>query len=250
METTIKVFLCHAKEDEEKVLEVYEFLTKYGIKPWMDKKNLLPGQQWELEITKAIKDADFVLLFFSNVSVTKCGFVQKEFKLALNVFDEMPSGQIFLVPVRLDNCEIPERFKELQYCDLFDEDGFEKILQAIRPLKLDSEDVWQLSFGADFAEILIKFAMAGEGAHRARDILNITQYTVWKKLMHWDFVESSKMGFGKITERGRKFLRGEIDIPVRLDIRDNNAVNQSHERVGIKDFYPNIKFDDKVLIAK
>jgi len=44
MEMANQVFLCHAKEDEEKVLEVYEFLKKYGIKPWMDKKNLLPGQ--------------------------------------------------------------------------------------------------------------------------------------------------------------------------------------------------------------
>ncbi len=233
-----QVFLCHAKEDEAKVLAIYERLKQHGIKLWMDKKDLLPGQQWELEIAKAIRESDFVLLFFSRTSISKRGYVQKEFRIALDVYDQIPEGRIFLVPVRLDDCEIPERFKELQYCDLFDEDSFDKILRAIQPFDLNSEDVWQLSFNLDFADILLKFAVAGEGIYRAREILSLTQYTVWKKLIHWGFVDSPKKGFGRITERGRKFLRGEIDIPVKLDIRNNNVVNQSRERVSINHYYP------------
>lgn len=72
------------------------------------------------------------MIFFSKISVAKRGYVQKEFKLALEVLDEIPEGQIFLIPVRLDNCQVPDRFHNLHYCDLFEEDGFEQIVKAIK----------------------------------------------------------------------------------------------------------------------
>ena len=87
-----KVFLCHASEDKTSVLEVYNRLQAEGLKPWLDKKDLLPGQVWSREIPKAIKKSDFVLIFFSSTSVTKRGYVQKEFNLALEVLDQMPDG--------------------------------------------------------------------------------------------------------------------------------------------------------------
>jgi len=132
MKKTTQIFLCHASEDKDKVLEIYRRLKDLGFKPWIDKEDLLPGQKWEIEIPKAIKESDHVLVFFSNTSISKRGYVQKEFELALDVLDLIPEGQIFIVPIRLDNCEIPDRFKHLQYCDLFEDNGFDKVLKAIK----------------------------------------------------------------------------------------------------------------------
>ncbi|MBI2371095.1 MAG: toll/interleukin-1 receptor domain-containing protein [Deltaproteobacteria bacterium] len=98
----------------------------------MDKEDLLPGQWWEQEIRKALKGSEFVIIFLSTASVAKRGYVQKEFKLALDVLNEMPVGTIYVIPVRLDDCEVPDQFRPLQWCDLFEEGGFERILQAIR----------------------------------------------------------------------------------------------------------------------
>ena len=58
----------------------------------------------EVEIPKAIRASDYILIFLSKTSVAKRGYVQKEFKLALEVLREIPEGTIYAIPVRLDEC--------------------------------------------------------------------------------------------------------------------------------------------------
>ena len=50
----LKVFLCHAHADRDRAL--YSRLTKDGVDAWLDKAKLLPGQDWELEIRKAVRE--------------------------------------------------------------------------------------------------------------------------------------------------------------------------------------------------
>jgi len=126
-----QVFLCHASEDKDKVLDFCNILIKRGYKPWVDKKDLLPGQYWDVEIQKAIKRSNFMIIFLSKYSVSKRGYVQKEFKMGLETLKEVPSGQIFIIPVRLDNCEIPYEFKSLHCVDLFRKDGVEAVIKSL-----------------------------------------------------------------------------------------------------------------------
>ena len=56
----LKVFLCHAHiiplwdADRDPVRALYTRLTQDGVDAWLDKEKLLPGQDWELEIRKAV----------------------------------------------------------------------------------------------------------------------------------------------------------------------------------------------------
>jgi hypothetical protein len=52
--------------------------------------------------------------------------------MGLDVLDQMPEGEIYLIPVRLEKCEIPMRLSSRQWVDLFALRGFEKLLKAIR----------------------------------------------------------------------------------------------------------------------
>jgi DNA-binding NarL/FixJ family response regulator len=126
-----QIFLCHASEDKAAVVAIYDQLKTMGYKPWLDKKDLLPGQRWRVEIPKAIRASDFVVIFLSKTSVAKRGYVQKEFKLALEVLDEMPEDAIYLIPVRLDDCPIPRLFAELQWCNLYEDGGFSTLLRSL-----------------------------------------------------------------------------------------------------------------------
>jgi len=56
----------------------------------LDKKNLLPGQTWNLKIRKAIKNSRYFIALFSSTSVQKRGYIQKEFRFALDLLDEFP----------------------------------------------------------------------------------------------------------------------------------------------------------------
>src|SRR5438094_451064 len=116
-----KIFLCHASEDRPKVREVYQHLMKELFEPWLDEEDLLPGQLWEQEIPKALKSSDFILIFFSRNSVAKKDFVQHEFKLAVDAWRDIPEGRIHTIPVRVDNCDIPEQFRQFHWVNLFDE---------------------------------------------------------------------------------------------------------------------------------
>ena len=57
----IQIFLAHAKEDEAQVLDLYERLRSRGYRPWLDKKDLLPGQNWRRAIAKAIKASELFI---------------------------------------------------------------------------------------------------------------------------------------------------------------------------------------------
>lgn len=126
-----RIFLCHASEDKKDVIGIYHKLVERGLNPWLDKIDLLPGQEWDKEIKRALKNSQFIIIFFSNYSVSKRGYVQREFKLALDTLQTIPEGQIFIIPVRIDDCVIPDSFSHIQYVDLFEKGGLEKVLYSI-----------------------------------------------------------------------------------------------------------------------
>ena len=105
-----------------------------GILHPEDKEQAPSGSTWEKEIGEAIRSSRFFLLLLSQKSTTKKGFYQKEIRLALEVLDEFPDSQIFLIPVRLDGCE-PHvaRLNSIQRVDLFPdwESGIASILRTI-----------------------------------------------------------------------------------------------------------------------
>ena len=49
-----QVFLSYARPDEEEVAKLYQELSDAGFKPWMDTKDILPGENWRLSIHRAI----------------------------------------------------------------------------------------------------------------------------------------------------------------------------------------------------
>lgn len=126
-----RVFLCYAKEDQARAEDLYELIKKNGHQPWMDKKDLLPGQEWEQEIELAIRNSDLFVACLSKASVSKRGFVQKEVRFALDVLGQIPPGQIFLIPVRLERCDVPAPLSSLHWVDLDVPGGVESLLKAI-----------------------------------------------------------------------------------------------------------------------
>jgi hypothetical protein len=111
------VFLSHAKEDKAKVKKLCMQLREDGFDPWLDEERLLPGHDWGLEIEKAQRISDVILLCFSNRSISKSGYVQREFKQAMEIGKEKPEGVIFVIPVRLDKCDVPFFIQKIQWVD-------------------------------------------------------------------------------------------------------------------------------------
>lgn len=135
----LRIFLAHAKEDEPAVIRLYQQLKAKGYHPWLDKEDLLPGQSWRAEISKAIKNSQVFIACLSNSAVAKHSYVQRELKMALSACADKPPGSIYLIPVRLDDCEIPDlrqeygmNLRDLQWVDLFEPNGFEKLIRSLQ----------------------------------------------------------------------------------------------------------------------
>lgn len=116
----LKVFLCHASQDKPAVRELYARLAAEGwIDPWLDEEKLLPGMDWDFEIEKAVEASNIVLVCLSTKAVNKEGYLQKELRLVLEVAMNMPEGGIFIIPVRLEECDMPRRLRTYQWVDYF-----------------------------------------------------------------------------------------------------------------------------------
>lgn len=129
----LRVFLCHSSTDKPIVRELYQRLNAEGwIDPWLDEEKLLPGQNWDMEIEKAVENADAVIVSLSNGSVTKEGYIQKELRKILDIALEKPEETIFVIPMRLEDCEIPRRLRGRQYVDYFPVERREQVYQRLR----------------------------------------------------------------------------------------------------------------------
>lgn len=131
-EKFLKVFLCHASEDKPEVRELYKRLRQDGIDPWFDEVDLVGGIEWDIEIRKTVRKCDVILVCLTALSASKTGYGQKEIKFALDIADEKPEGTIYIIPLLFERCEVPFRLEKWQWIRYFDDDGYEKLIRALR----------------------------------------------------------------------------------------------------------------------
>ena len=130
---------AHADRDPVRALPAGARLTKDGVDAWLDKAKLLPGQDWELEIRKAVREADVVVVCLSK-QFNQAGFRQKEVRWALDTAMEQPEGEIFIIPARLEECDNLESLRKWHWVDLFEKDGYEMLMRALK-IRADKIDV-------------------------------------------------------------------------------------------------------------
>lgn len=127
-------FISYAHEDRDIAKRLFTELKTAGLNPWLDEESLLPGQLWRPAIQQAVRNARYFVALLSTHSVSKKGFVQKEITEALDILDEYPESEIYLIPARLNEC-LPSHSKliNIQWVDLFPdwELGVHKLLLAM-----------------------------------------------------------------------------------------------------------------------
>jgi tetratricopeptide (TPR) repeat protein len=126
-----KVFISYARSDVSFATDIYWFLRNNGCNTWMDIYDLVPGQDWELEINHNIKTADFFIACLSNNSVSKRGYIQKELKEAISTLEQIPDGEIYIIPVRIDDCLVPSTLESRQWLDWSATNSKTNLLKAV-----------------------------------------------------------------------------------------------------------------------
>lgn len=129
------VFIAYVEEDLSAAEMIYDQLEEAGFAPWMDRRNLLPGQNWPRSIERAIEVCDFFIAVLSRKSVVKRSVFQSELRYALDCARRQPLDSVFIIPVRIEPCAPPSRIaQQLQHVDLFPDfaRGIRRIVSMVR----------------------------------------------------------------------------------------------------------------------
>lgn len=125
------VFVSYSRKDADTVKKLCADLEREGYVLWLDEDQIIPGQNWELEIQKAIRSAAGALICLSSNWVNDRGYVQKELKQLLEILNEFPEGAIFLVPVKLDTCDAPRALGKIHWVALNEAHGYKSLCKSL-----------------------------------------------------------------------------------------------------------------------
>lgn len=125
------VFLIHAHGDRSAVHKLHQRLRRDSIDAWLDVANLQPGQDWQSEIRAAILTSDAVIVCLSRAFNKQRGYRHEELKLALEKASLLVD-EVFIIPARLEDCDMPESLRHLHRVDLFVQGGYGKLVRALQ----------------------------------------------------------------------------------------------------------------------
>ncbi|MCP4347998.1 MAG: TIR domain-containing protein [Desulfobacterales bacterium] len=210
-----EVFISYAREDFETANKLYDDLKNFErIVPWIDKTDILPGQNWKISVKQAINRCSYFLLLLSSHSVSKKGYVQKEQKIALELLDERPVDSIFIIPIKLDETEVTdERLSNLHWVNFYP--SYEKgLLQILRVLtsKMASQDSQEIQENRKSVDILFDIT----GIWECNDggtyyITQINDKIFWYGEQRHDMSKFCNVAFG--NARGNEITIEWADVP-------------------------------------
>lgn len=126
-----KVFLIHAHSDRNAVYKLHQRLCRDDINAWLDVENLQPGQDWQSEIRKAILTSDKIIVCLSRVFNKQHGYRHEELNLALKKGSLLVDA-VFVIPARLEECDMTESLSHLHRVDLFVRGGYQRLVKALK----------------------------------------------------------------------------------------------------------------------
>lgn len=141
-------FISYVREDADVVDRIERALEYAGIDVWRDVKDIPPGEDWRVAVRDAIRSGSLAFVAcFSSTSVAAGNSGQREeLDLALALHGAEGLDHSWLIPVRLDDCDVPGlpfgskgKLTDRQYIDLFGgawDRGISRLVERVQELLL------------------------------------------------------------------------------------------------------------------
>jgi hypothetical protein len=140
--TTTPAFISYVRENSEIIDRLADDLRSYGIKVWVDRDDIVPGQYWKDAIREAIHNgAYFIACFSQQLHKRQETYAHDELRLAIDRLRKMPRNRVWFIPVLIDDTDIPlhrisddETLRDINAVRLFDDwhAGIQKLLRAMQ----------------------------------------------------------------------------------------------------------------------
>jgi hypothetical protein len=112
-----KIFLSYAHADSAAAKRIASELGEVKLEVWRDADAVQPGQNWVVEIERALEEAGYLLALLSSASIVS-QWVQHEWTTMLTRQLGSKNGGL-VIPLRLENVELPTLLRPLQSVNLF-----------------------------------------------------------------------------------------------------------------------------------
>jgi len=124
------VFVSYSHSDKLEVQSLVQQLRSEGVRVLGD-WNFRPGESLLSKISKSITRSGYLLIFLSKNSVSS-SWVAKELEIGIN--RELQEKRVYVLPVLIEECEIPTFLRSKLYADLrtSSQDGVTNILNTLR----------------------------------------------------------------------------------------------------------------------
>ncbi|MBD3338626.1 MAG: TIR domain-containing protein, partial [Candidatus Lokiarchaeota archaeon] len=134
-----KIFLSHSSKDKNFVEELANKLTNEGYSVWYDDWEIKIGDSIVKKINEGISESNFLIIVFSKNSVNS-KWVQEELNAA--TFKNVESIGAFLLPILIDECEIPSLLLDKKYADFSKnyDIAYRQLIEAINHNTIISEN--------------------------------------------------------------------------------------------------------------
>jgi hypothetical protein len=109
--TAARIFISYAHENSDVADMVVKVLEEIGLAPWIDRTEIWPGDSFIERMNQGLGRASYVILLVSRASLAS-RWVSREWMSAL------ASDEIVLLPVLIEDCEIPPLLRDIVYIDL------------------------------------------------------------------------------------------------------------------------------------
>ena len=129
------IFVSYSSNDRPFALGFTKALESLGAKIWIDQLGIKLGENWDNAIEEALETADTIILLISPTAADSQN-VQDEVSIAKEKNKK-------LLPVLIMPCDLPMRWKRLQYAD-FTTDAEKAIHDIVQELGLESEKATSL----------------------------------------------------------------------------------------------------------
>lgn len=130
--THSKIFISYSQEDKYIAEKFFNKLKKEGFEPWLDVKSIKPGEDLQNSIDKAIQKTDLFIVLVSK-NIIQDERVKKEIQVALNIAQRKLDKEIFVLPIKIDNSEVPNTLSNFKYLDFSRSIDWDKLLLSVYP---------------------------------------------------------------------------------------------------------------------
>lgn len=127
-----RIFIMYSHADAEHAKRLVDSLREAGYNPWYDQDEIAPGQRIAETVANGIAQSAVALLLVSKNLDLQKEVINRELKAALSTMRSRDETFSPVIPIRLDETDVPESLLGVQWLSMNDDTFLERLDKGLK----------------------------------------------------------------------------------------------------------------------